>query len=230
MPPRLNELLERAEAVQTDWDGHRSCDVLLFLPPHLLLSSGRLPHTAILASYQMLDGCTRESYGADRPVLINGERLLNLSADDVAGWQTDAPLPRPCPLGSPPALDAALASALLAADPQLALTYQELDASSERGGAEADLHYSERVDCRNPGELVQSWNQQVKRSQADIDLALLRQQLLDMEQECERQFLSSRKAEHKLSWQRRISQQAAAQLHRYGDLLQRLRVIQSRVL
>jgi hypothetical protein len=230
MPPRLKELLERAEAVQTDWVEHRSSDVLLFLPPHLLLSTGRLPHTAILASYQMLVDCTREPNGADRPVLINGERLLNLSADDVASWQAHTPLPRPCPLGSLPELDAALTSALLAADPQLALTYQELDARSERGGAAADLPYGERLGCRSPDELVQSWNDQLERSQAEIDLALLRQQLLDMEQECERQFLTCREAERKLSWHRRNSQQASAQLHRYGDLLQRLRVIQSRVL
>lgn len=229
-PSRLEELLKRAGAVRTDWIERQSSDVLIFLPPHLLLSTGRLPHSAIVASYQMLEVCACEPNEPETPILINGERLLNLTADEVAGWQSHLPLPRECSLGSTPMLEASLTVALLAADPQLAVSYQNLDARSERGGAVADLHYGERMGCLKPDELVQSWNQQLQRGQAENDLALLRQQLLDIEQECERQFLTCRGAFSKLSWQRRINQQAGSELHRYGDLLQRLIVIQGRVL
>lgn len=229
IPPRLEELLDRAGALRSEWGERRGSDVLLFLPPHLLLSTGRLPHGAILASYQMLEGCGCEPDAPEPPLWINGERLLSLSADEVASWQPCQPLPRPCPLGSPPLLAAALTAALLDADPLLARAYQTLDARSERGGAAADLHYRERMGCPNPDELVQSWNQHLERSQAEQDLALLRQQLLDLERECERQFLTCREADRKLGWQRQVSQKAGAQLHRYGDLLQRLLVIQGRV-
>jgi hypothetical protein len=70
----------------------------------------------------------------------------------------------------------------------------------------------------------------MERSQAELDLHLLKQQLLDLETECERQFLSCREAERKLSWHRQVSQNTIEQLRRYGDLLQRLFLIQSRLL
>ena len=230
IPPRLEELLERAGALRSEWFERRGSDVVVFLPPHLLLSTGRLPHAAILASYRMLDGCSHGPDAPAPPLLLNGERLLSLSADEVASWQPCQPLPRPCLLGSPPQLAAALTAALLGADPHLAQAYQTLDARSERGGAAADLHYRDRMGCHNPDELVESWNQHLERSQAEHDLTLLRQQLLDLERECERQFLTCREADRKLGWQRQVSQKTGAQLHRYSDLLQRLLVIQGRVL
>lgn len=230
LPLRLEELLERAGAQRTDWFERRSNDVLLFLPPHLLLSTGRLPHEAILASYRMLGSTGGEPDTTEPPLLINGERLLCLSAEELANWQPHHPLPRPCTLDYPQGLAAALTVALLAADPQLVEAYQALDARSERGGAAAELHYGERMGCHNPDELVRQWNQQMERSRAELDLHLLKQQLLDLEAECERQFLSCREAERKLSWHRQISQNNVLQLRRYGDLLQRLLLIQGRLL
>jgi hypothetical protein len=230
IPLRLEELLERAGALRSDWFERRSKDVLLFLPPHLLLSTGRLPHNAILASYRMLDSTGGEPDTTEQPLLINGERLVCLSAEELANWQPSHPLPRPCTLQYPEVLAAAMTVALLAADPNLAETYQALDARSERGGAAAELHYGERMGCHNPDELVHQWNQQMERSQAELDLHLLKQQLSDLETECERQFLSCREAERKLSWHRQISQNTVMQLRGYGDLLQRLILIQGRLL
>jgi|688.fasta_scaffold37626_2 hypothetical protein len=230
IPVRLEELLERAGALRSDWFERRSNDVLLFLPPHLLLSTGRLPHGAMVASYSMLDSTQNEPDTTEPPLLINGERLLCLSAEELANWQPHHPLPKPCTLESPQGLAAALTAALLTADPQLAEAYQALDARSERGGAAAELHYSARMGCHNPDELVQQWNQQMERSQAELDLRLLKQQLLDLETECERQFLSCREAERKLSWHRQVSQNTVVQLQRYGNLLQRLFLIQGRLL
>ena len=226
MTRRLEELLERAGALRTAWSEHRCSDVIIFLAPHLILSTGRLPH----ASYRMLDRCTDEPVQPEMPLLINGERLLSLSADDLASWKRLEPLPELGPLQPPSLMESALTSALLAADPQLGLTYEHLDAHSERGGDAADCPYSARLACHNPEELVECWNRQLERSQAENDLALLKQQLLELERECERQFLSCREADIKLSLQRRISQQTLAQLHRYGNLLRRLIEIHGRVL
>ena len=55
-------------------------------------------------------------------------------------------------------------------------------------------------------------------------------QLLEVEQECERQFLSGRETASKLSWQRRLNEQAAKQLGRYGELVQQLLSLQGRLL
>lgn len=74
------------------------------------------------------------------------------------------------------------------------------------------------------------WNQQLERRQAEQDLELLRLQLLEVEQECERQFLSGRETAGKLSWQRRLNEQAAKQLGRYGELVQQLLDLQGRLL
>ena len=74
------------------------------------------------------------------------------------------------------------------------------------------------------------WNQQLERRQAEQDLELLRLQLLEVEQECERQFLSGRETAGKLSWQRRLNEQAAKQLGRYGALVQQLLSLQGRLL
>ena len=74
------------------------------------------------------------------------------------------------------------------------------------------------------------WNQQLERRQAEQDLELLRLQLLEVEQECERQFLSGRETAGKLSWQRRLNEQAAKQLGRYGELVQQLLSLQGRLL
>jgi hypothetical protein len=224
LPPRLAELMDRAGALHADWFERSPSDVLVFLPPHLVLSTGRLPLAGIQTSYRLLleDNATG--------VLLNGERLLNLSAAELAAWQPGEPLPRACPVNPPAPLDAALTSALLAADPGLAAAYCDLDARAERGGAPADDDYGARLHCNDAPCLVAHWNQQLERRQAEEDLELLRLQLLEVEQECERQFLACREADHTLRRQRRFSQQAGDQLQRYGALMQQLLGLQARLL
>lgn len=229
LPARLEELLERAQAVRRDWFAREPGDVLLFLTPHQVLTSGRLPLEGILASYRMLLAAAESARQQNAPAcLLNGDRLLALSAEELAGWSTPAPLPRACPPQPPPLLEAALAAALLAAEPELEALYLELDRQAERGGAEAEQSYATRLGQSDAAALVDSWNRQLERRQAEVDLQLVRLQLLEVEQECERQFLSSREAGRKLSWQRRVQDQAIAQMQQYGGLLQRLQVLQGR--
>lgn len=229
LPPRLEELLERAQAVRCHWCERDGQEVLVFLPPHMLLATGRLPLAGVLSSYRMLkqaaDTARQQGQGV---CLLNGERLLGLSADDLASWRAGSALPRACPLPPPPALEAAISKALLQVKPELDSLYRHLDEQSERGGAEADHVYISRLSITDAASLVDCWNRQLERSQAEIDLELVRLQLLEVEQECERQFLSSREAGRKLSWQRRLLDQAVAQLQHYGRLLQRLQALQSR--
>ena len=224
LPPRLDDLLERAGALRADWVERNGSDVLVFLPPHLVLSTGRLPLAGIQTSYRLL----AEASGTG--VLLNGERLLNLSATDLAAWQPGEPLPRACPVNPPAPLDAALTSALLAADPGLEASYRDLDARAERGGAPADDDYGARLHCNDAPGLVDHWNQQLERRQAEEDLDLLRLQLLEVEQECERQFLASREADRTVRRQRRLNQQTGDQLQRYGALMQQLLGLQARLL
>ena len=224
LPPRLVELLERAGALRTNWFERNASDVLVFLPPHLVLASGRLPLSGIQTSFRLL--LEANSTG----VLLNGERLLNLSAAELAAWQPGDPLPKACTLAEPAPLEAALTAALLEAEPPMAAAYQDLDARSERGGAPAELDYRDRLRCSDAPGLVAHWNQQLERRQAEQDLELLRLQLLEVEQECERQFLSGRETAGKLSWQRRLNDQAAKQLGRYGELVQQLLSLQGRLL
>jgi hypothetical protein len=161
LPPRLAELMERAGALRVDWFERSPSDVLVFLPPHLVLSSGRLPLAGIQTSYRLLLEANATG------VLLNGERLLNLSAADLAAWQPGEPLPRACPVNPPAPLEAALTLALLAADPGLAAAYRDLDARAERGGAPADDDYGARLRCNDAPGLVDHWNQQLERRQAE---------------------------------------------------------------
>ena len=224
LPQRLEQLLERAGALRCDWVGRNANEVLVFLPPHLLLSCGRLPLAGIEASYRLL------LEAAGTAMLLNGERLLNLDAAELASWKPGEPLPKACSLGEPAPLEAALTAALLEAEPPLEAAYLDLDARSERGGAPAEHDYQARLRCSDAPGLVAHWNQQLERRQAEQDLELLRLQLLEVEQECERQFLSGRETAGKLSWQRRLNEQAAKQLGRYGALVQQLLSLQGRLL
>jgi len=249
LPQRLEELLARSGAVGRDWPERQPADALIFLPPDQVLSCGRLPHVGILTSYRMLleasEALARQGM---RAVLVNGDRLLGLSAEELVGWRTELPLPRPCTPQTPAPLEAALTAALLAAAPDLLDLYQALDERSERGGAEADGRYPQRLSTADPEMLVHTWNRQLERRQADIDLELLRLQLQDVEQECERQFLLARELAGKLSWYRRQQnqhgselagklnwyrrqhQQALEQLERYGELVRRCLRLQARTL
>jgi len=230
LPLRLEELLDRAQAARRDWFAREPGDVLVFVPPHQVLASGRLQLEGFLASYRMLLAAAESARQQNSPAcLLNGDRLLSLSADELASWSPGSPLPRPCSPQPPSPREAAFTVALLAGAPELETLYLALDALAERGGTEAEQAYVSRLGQSDAAALVDSWNRQLERRQAETDLELVRQQLLEVEQECERQFLSSREAGRKLSWQRRLQAQAMTQMKQYGGLLQRLQVLQGRV-
>lgn len=229
LPSRLEDLLVRAHAVRRDWFERAPGDVLVFLPPHQVLACGRLPLEGLLTSYRMLlEAAEHAREHNSSACLLNGDRLLALSAEELAGWCSGSPLPRACAPQPPAPLEAAITVALLAAQPELETLYLLLDGQAERGGAEPEQAYASRLRHGDPAALVDSWNRQLERRQAETNLELVRLQLLEVEQECERQFLSSREAGCKLSWQRRMQQQALAQMQQYGGLLQRLQVLQGR--
>lgn len=229
LPPRLEELLARSGAVGRDWPERHPGDALIFLPPDQVLACGCLPHEGILTSYRMLQEASEAlAREGGRAVLVNGDRLLGLSAEELVGWRTELPLPRPCTPRTPAPLAAALTAAVLTATPELLQLYQALDERSERGGAEVDGHYRDRLGATNPDALVQHWNRKLERRQVETDLELLRLQLEDVEQECERQFLQARELAGKLSWYRRHHRDALEQLGRYGQLLRRWLRLQAR--
>jgi hypothetical protein len=229
LPTRLEELLDRAQAVRCDWFERAPVDVLVFLPPHQLLGCGRLPLAGLLASYRMLlEAADHTRQQNNFAYLLNGDRLLALNAEELSGWRAGLPLPRACALQSPAPLEAVFTAALLAAEPELEKLYLLLDEQAERGGAAPEQGYGSRLRQSDAAALVDNWNRQLERRQTETDLELVRLQLLEVEQECERQFLSNREAGRKLSWQRRVHEQAVAQLEQYGGLLQRLQVLQGR--
>lgn len=229
LPQRLEELLQRAGAERRLWHERQPRDVLIALAPHWLLQSGRLPLEGLEASYRLLQDALQRP-GDEPAVLINGERLLSFSAADLAAWPSDQPLPRPAALAPLPPLETALTLALVQLHPALAEIYEALDQRSERGGAAAEQNYRQRLQQLDAAALVEQWNQQLQRDQAEIDLELVRLQLLDVEQECERQFLSAREEAARLRREQRRGQLLAEQLQRANGLQQQLLNLQGRLL
>lgn len=227
LPTRLRELLERADAASCPWDERTADVVVLFVPPHLLVEAGWLPHAALQASYTL----TRRSFGETPPPpsLINGERLLTYSAEELREWQTDQPLPRPGELQPVPPLQGVFARALLDADPSLAKEYQWLDGQSLRGGAEPDRAYSARITCSDAESLLEAWYTFHGQRNADLRLEASRQQLIALEDEFEHYVLASRETANKLSWNREGRAQALQLLEKQGSLLQKLLILQARM-
>jgi hypothetical protein len=231
LPSRLEELLERCAAVGRGWQERQPDDALIFLPPDQVVASGRLPYEAILTSYRMLLKASEQAaHAGNRAVLVNGDRLLALSAEDLVAWRTDLPLPRASTTQMPDPLHAALAAVLLRAAPELLELYRALEERSERGRAEVDANYLERLESADPNSLVQAWNRQLERRTAETDLELLRLQLQEIEQECERQFLQARDLEGQLSQYRCHQKHALEQLNRYRELVFRALRMQARSL
>ena len=232
LPPRLWELLERAQAIGRDWSDRHSADALIFLPPDQVLSCGQLPHSDTLRSYGTLLESSEPSCFRERAfVLLNGARLLGLSSDELAGWRPGLPLPRACAPQAPAPLEAALTSALLAGCPELLGRYFQLDQRSERGSADVDESYTQRLHAAaDADKLVDAWNQHLERRSGDLDVARLHLQFLEVEQECEKQFLEARQFLGKLSWYRRNHRHALNLVSQYSQMLRRVLLLKVRVL
>ena len=95
LPARLRELLDRAGAVRQASNEANKADVLIFLPVDLILSCGKLSFEGIIDSYQLLlDTASSENSSGQRPVLINGSRLLSMTATELQEWQPGLTLPK----------------------------------------------------------------------------------------------------------------------------------------
>lgn len=227
LPSRLQELLDRADATFCPWVERTTDVVAVFLPPHLLVEDGSSSHASLKASYTILrESCDNAS---SRPFLINGDRLLTYSADELRTWSPDRPLPRAASLHPVPAFEGALTKALIEADPSLFEQYQWLDFHSLRGGSDPDVEYQARLTCNDPQSLLFTWNQIKGQRSLNMHLEATRDQLTALEDEFEQYVLDSRETASKLSWNRHWRLQALQQLQRQHTLLQRLFTLQARL-
>ena len=190
LPARLRELLDRAGAVRQASNEANKADVLIFLPVDLILSCGKLSFEGIIDSYQLLlDTASSENSSGQRPVLINGSRLLSMTATELQAWQPGLTLPKVKDLTQSTQLHTSFTVILLEKNPELLNLYTKLDELSERGGAEIDESYALRIDTKNPEKLIDELNN-IKASQSkEQDNEKHLKQLLEIEQECEKQFL-----------------------------------------
>jgi hypothetical protein len=180
LPEELEERLDHAGAVRDSWFNRESGCVLVFLPPHRLISAGRLPYSAILASYQL----TLDAAGIHQATAVNGERLLHCSAEQLADWDGVSPLPASGPLAAPQPLEGAMTSLFLQADAEFADLYYKLELISNRGGCEPDQDYPARLGAPSAAILLESWNQRLRMGiGSDKESRQLRQTDLDRERE-----------------------------------------------
>ncbi|MFQ6539827.1 MULTISPECIES: hypothetical protein [Aphanothece] len=239
LPAHLEELLEQIGALRDNWFSRESGCVLVYMPPHWLISTGRLPHAAILASYQL----TLDATGINQASAVNGERLLSCSADQLAGWQGDGPLPGSAPLAAPPPLVGAMTALILETEPKLAELYHKLERASTHGICEADPPYTALLRGYSATTLVQNWNQLIRASESSKrKTAPLAQQDLDRERETiqrhiqvlnhERVILQRRMDSQsmKISWLRSMNEQCLLLLRDHAQLSRRIRGLTSRLL
>lgn len=192
LPSRLRELLDRSGATAISDKQTKKADALIFLPPDLVLSCGRLTFEGLLQSYQgLLDTARNAEKESQQRVLVNGCRILALSASELQAWQPGSALPKNECLAHSTALDAVLTTALIGKVPELLTLYLELDELSERGGAEVDKNYIHRINVSNPDILVDDLNRHHGNRQ-EVNHEKYLRQLVEIEKECEQQFLSKR--------------------------------------
>ena len=219
IPSRLSELLDRAGAVHIPSNGTLDADVHIFLPLDLILSCGQLSLGAIGHSYQkLLDTASREKSSGRQTVFLNGSRLLSLTASDVQKWQPGVPLPKVENLFQSNVLDAFLAKVLLDELPQLLSLYLELDQCSERGGSEVDESYVSRINTVDPAALVDCLNRCNESSHQEADIQYQSRQLIEIEQECEKQFLLTRDLAFKFKHAHRLVQKYEELMDRFVSL------------
>ena len=192
LPSRLKELLDRSGAINLSDQDAPKADVLIFLPPDFILSCCRLTFDSILHSYQgLLDSVRNAEKENQQLVLVNGSRILSLGAGELQAWQPGSALPKnECLTHSTP-LDSVLTTALIVKAPELLTLYLELDELSERGGAKLDENYIHRINVSDPEQLVDDLNRH-HASRHEINHEQYLRQLLEIEKECEQQFLSKR--------------------------------------
>ena len=205
LPSRLRELLDRAGAIQQASREAQEPDVLIFLPLDLILSCGKMSVDEITNSYKiLLDASSRPVNTSKQPVLVNGSRLLGVTATELQTWKPGFALPKveTCIQSSP--LHAALSNILLRKVPEILSLYLKLDECSERGGADVDESYALRINVNDPEKLIDDLNTRHARHCQEIHLDKTYKQLIEIEQECEKQFLLTRDFAFKLKYTHKL--------------------------
>ena len=211
--------MDRAGGLPISSNGPLKADVHIFLPLDLILSCGESSLEAIEDSYHiLLDTALREKSSRGKNVFLNGSRLLALSATDLKKWQPCLPLPKVETLFKSNVLDALLAKVLLDELPQLLRLYLELDQCSERGGSEVDDSYVSRINTVDPAALVESLNRCNKSSHYAANLECQSRQFVEIEQECEKQYLLTRDLAFKFKHAHRMVRKYEALMDRYLSL------------
>ena len=98
-----------------------------------------------------------------------------------------------------------LSSTLLNEVPELLSLYLQLDERSERGGAEVDKHYATSISTADPEKLIGELNKRNSSHYNQIKEEERVNQLLEIEQECERQFLLTQELAFKYKHTHRIA-------------------------
>ena len=215
LPSRLGELLDRAGAIATSGLGEPTPDVYIFLPPDLILSSCTLSLDGIKQSYRSLMNISlRIEKMGEHSVLVNGSRLLALTAAELKAWMPGHALPGIKQLSKPSPVDAILTKALIETEPELLNLYLALDERSERGGADTDQSYHLRISSSDPELLIDDLNSRHPNSGCAPNDEQDSQQIIEIERECERQYLITRELESKLKFYRHA-------INRYEQLMSR---------
>ena len=216
LPSRLRELLDRAGAIQQASCESQEPDVLIFLPLDIILSSGMMSVHEITNSYKiLLDSASRRVNSSKKPVLVNGSRLLSMTATELQKWEPGVALPKIETCFQSTQLHAAISNIVLREVPEILSLYLKLDEYSERGGAEVDESYTSRINANDSEKLINDLNTLHARHCHEIHLEKTYKQLIEIEQECERQFLQTSELAFKFKCTHKL-------VKKYEDLLHRL--------
>jgi len=235
LPERLLELLDRAQAQERPWEARSADVVILFLPPHHLIEMGCLSYQELLASYELLRQSLADTVGQTR--LINGERLLSYSAEELSAWSVELPLPRPATLQPISIFSCHITKAVLDGSASLEAHYQWLDQHSLLGGSEPEHDYRCRLEWSDPEALVEACNLLCERRKTERVFDDSHHQLMAVENEFEQYVLSSRATASGLSRRLRESNldlKRLQRVHKRHQVLQhnlchRLMVLQARM-
>ena len=216
LPSRLRELLDRAGAIQQASHGAEEPDVLIFLPLDLILSCGIASVNEIINSYKiLLEAASNQVDSSKQTVLVNGSRLLGMTATELQQWKPGHALPKIDTCVQSTQLHAAISNIILREVPEILSLYLKLDEYSERGGADVDESYTSRINANDSEKLINDLNTLHARHCHKIHLEKTYKQLIEIEQECERQFLQTSELAFKFKCTHKL-------VKKYEDLLHRL--------
>jgi hypothetical protein len=201
---RLERLLEEACWVRVDWHERHTNDLLVFQPLAMLLRTGRLPLEGIHASYRMVVEAT-DSNGF---TLLHGGQLLGCQAKELRNWSPGMPLPKHRDHSNSYKIEEGLALALVQASPELANHLHLLNQRALGGNSGAGNEGAAWRERLSAIELVDEWNLHLRQSRECNDAGLLRLQMHELEEECERQYMVGRDLSKRLSLCRRFNRQA----------------------